>query len=291
MKMELADAVIHYEESGKGIPLIFLHGYHIDHKCFYLPVEKRWRGLKGFRRIYPDLPGMGLTQLNRPVSSTEKLFSLLIQFIDRITDRKPFALAGYSYGGYLARGVLKHRSHLVLGMFLLCPVVIPERKSRILPEMTVLEKDSDLISGLSEDERGFFTESAVIQTREVYMRMKEEIFEPLKLADRKMMKDLKRQAYGFESPIDNIQINYSGPVSFLAGRQDFIVGYEDIYGIYNDYDHGELIILDKAGHNLQIERADEFKRVFLLWIERVKVYYSGSSSMAMVKTSQSSGKA
>ncbi|MBN2657746.1 MAG: alpha/beta hydrolase [Spirochaetales bacterium] len=272
MRMELDGADIYYEEFGEGIPLLFLHGYHIDHKCFSCPVEERMGGLDGFRRIYPDLPGMGLTELKRPVDSTEELFSLLMAFIDRITEGKPFALAGYSYGGYVARGVLRARYRKIRGMFLLCPVIVPDRRSRILPDFHVLEKDFDFLESLALEDREIFGESCVIQNEEVFRKFKKEIAEPFLLADRTMLKNLQRQAYAFEEPVDNLNLNFEGPVHFLAGRQDSIVGYEDIYSIFNDYPKGELSVLNGAGHNLQIEREEEFGRLLKQWAEKVRAF-------------------
>jgi len=267
--METDRAKVYYEEYGEGIPLVFLHGYHIDHKCLSVPIEERAGGLEGFRRIYPDLPGMGLTELKEPVSTTEELFAIILPFIDRITDGKPFAVAGYSYGGYLARGVVKVRTKKVLGMLLVCPVIFPERTSRIVPDFVVQEQDVEFIQKLSPEDREFFTESCVIQTETVYNKFRKEIAEPFALADRKMLKNLQRQAYSFEKPVDKTNMDFDGPSLFLAGRQDSVVGYEDIYSIFNNYSGAELTILNRAGHNLQIEREAEFLRLVEAWSQRV----------------------
>lgn len=270
MKMDLEKAVIHYEENGRGLPLIFLHGYHIDHKCLSIPVEKITGEEQPFRRIYPDLPGMGRTELRERVDSTEELYAVILEFIDRISGGGPFAAVGYSYGGYLARALARDRGDRLRGLFLVCPVVIPDRTARILPPCRVFQKDEEFISTLEPSDRSFLTEAAVIQTESVYKRLKEEIIEPFELADREMMKNLQRNSYGFDKPVDNLGLNFEGPVQFLAGHQDSVVGYEDIYSIFDDYPNGELTILNRAGHNLQIEREEEFSRIFLNWLEKVR---------------------
>jgi pimeloyl-ACP methyl ester carboxylesterase len=52
---------VHYAEQGAGRPVLLLHGAGVDHRepeaCF----EPVFRGVAGYRRIYPDLPGMGRT--------------------------------------------------------------------------------------------------------------------------------------------------------------------------------------------------------------------------------------
>ena len=215
---------------------------------------------------------MGKTVLKKRVNSTEELFPILLQFIDKITNGAPFAVTGYSYGGYLARALIKYRPKQIKGMFLLCPVIVPDQAARLLPNFRVITEDKEFLSTLSKNERLFFTSSAVIQTESVYNRVKKELMEPFKLADRKMLKNLQRDGYAFEQTIDNLVPGFNGPVQFLAGRQDSVVGYEDILSIFEDYPNGELTVLNGAGHNLQIEREKAFTRIFGNWMKRVLVY-------------------
>ncbi|MDA3811359.1 MAG: alpha/beta hydrolase [Spirochaetaceae bacterium] len=268
----MENANIYYEQYGEGIPLIFLHGYHIDGKCFSIPVERFLQEGNHFCRVYPDLPGMGRTTLRERVDTTEKLFNIMLQFIDIVSDYGDFAVVGYSYGGYLARALVKHRKERLKGIFLLCPVIIPDRGGRLLPDFRIVVEDRDFLCTLDEEERTFFTGSAVVQTERVYKRMKKEIIEPFKLADHEMLKDLQKNAYAFEKPIDNLNHFFEGPVQFLAGRQDSVVGYEDILSIFEDYPNGELTILNGAGHNLQIEREKAFSRIFRNWLKRILFY-------------------
>ncbi len=274
MIMNLESADIYYEQYGKGIPIIFLHGYHIDHKCLSIPVESIITDEKKFSRIYPDLPGMGKTILKERIDSTDELFRIMLQFIDKITDGGDFAVAGYSYGGYLARALVKAYPDRIKGMFLLCPVIIPNQAARLKPDFRIIKEDKKFLETLSKGDRDFFADSAVIQTKEIYKRMKTEIMEPFEMADRDMMKNLQHDAYGFEEPIDNLGITFDGPVQFLAGRQDSVVGYEDISTIFEDYPNSEMTVLNGAGHNLQIEREKAFSRIFQNWTKRVLFYCS-----------------
>jgi pimeloyl-ACP methyl ester carboxylesterase len=49
---------IHCAEHGTGMPLVALHGAGVDHREIEAAVEAIVPGT-GYRRIYPDLPGMG----------------------------------------------------------------------------------------------------------------------------------------------------------------------------------------------------------------------------------------
>ena len=67
-------------------------------------------------------------------------------------------------------------------------------------------------------------------------------------------------------------INFSKPSLFIAGRQDNAVGYHDLCNLIEDCPRATFVILDIAGHNLQIEQEEVFNSLFLNWLERVEKY-------------------
>ena len=59
---------VHFAEHGSGTPVVALHGVGVDHREMAASLEpvfadRPWhrRTGPGYRRIYPDLPGMGRT--------------------------------------------------------------------------------------------------------------------------------------------------------------------------------------------------------------------------------------
>lgn len=60
MKRRIDEVLVHYVEHGGGAPLVALHGVGVDHREIEAAIEAIVPGT-GYRRIYPDLPGMGLS--------------------------------------------------------------------------------------------------------------------------------------------------------------------------------------------------------------------------------------
>jgi pimeloyl-ACP methyl ester carboxylesterase len=58
MECRINQVLIHYVEHGTGTPLVALHGAGVDHREIEAALENILPAL-GYRRIYPDLPGMG----------------------------------------------------------------------------------------------------------------------------------------------------------------------------------------------------------------------------------------
>jgi pimeloyl-ACP methyl ester carboxylesterase len=57
---KVSKAELYYEEFGAGKPIIMIHGYSPDHRLMTGCMEPIFNTREGWRRIYIDLPGMGL---------------------------------------------------------------------------------------------------------------------------------------------------------------------------------------------------------------------------------------
>lgn len=111
---------------------------------------------------------------------------------------------------------------------------------------------------------------AVMQNRPSYDRYKKEIDCGLKLANEAFIEKLKRK-YAFSFDVDNPRkAKYGKPVLLIAGRQDSCVGYHDLWNIVENYPHATFAVLDRAGHNLQIEQAGLLNSLVNDWLDRTE---------------------
>ncbi|WP_226760039.1 alpha/beta fold hydrolase [Arthrobacter sp. SO3] len=85
------------------MPLLALHGAGGDHREIEAAIEAVVPG-SGYRRIYPDLPGMGRSTTG-DLGCNDDVAALIIEFIDRL-EAGPMTLLGHSYGAYRARAGL-----------------------------------------------------------------------------------------------------------------------------------------------------------------------------------------
>jgi pimeloyl-ACP methyl ester carboxylesterase len=106
MLLKLKDIDIYHEEAGSGRPLLILHGWPADHRQMIYDIEPLFQNSEGWRRIYPDLPGMGKTRGADWITHQDHLLDIVLKFMDAIAPGRRFVVAGASYGGYLARGVI-----------------------------------------------------------------------------------------------------------------------------------------------------------------------------------------
>ncbi len=109
MECRVRDIPVYYEEIGVGRPLLMLHGSHPDHREMTYNMAPLFEQRSGWRRIYPDLPGRGKTPGADWITGEDQMLEVALEFIDAVAPGERFAVAGYSYGGYLARGIVYQR--------------------------------------------------------------------------------------------------------------------------------------------------------------------------------------
>jgi pimeloyl-ACP methyl ester carboxylesterase len=212
---------------------------------------------------------MGKTQGRPWITGSDQMLEVVLEFIDGVIPNQHFVVAGESYGGYLARGVIKERRALADGLLLICPVANQETRQDNAPALEVLEKDEGFLNSLTEEDRQYFEGISVVQNRRVWERFREEILPGLKVADYAFLEKSLGQHVSYMVDVDLIEEPYQQPTLMVMGRQDSMVGYHDHWQLIENYPRASFVILDKAGHNLQIEQDILFSALVKEWLNRI----------------------
>jgi pimeloyl-ACP methyl ester carboxylesterase len=106
----------------------------------------------------------------------------------------------------------------------------------------------------------------VLLNKRVWERYKEEVLPSLKIADYSFLENCK-EPINFN--VDEFEKPYMKPTLMLVGRQDSVVGYRGLWNIIEMYPRASFVLLDKAGHALQIEQDVLFSETVKEWLSRV----------------------
>lgn len=256
MDCALDDVNVHYVEHGRGVPLVALHGAGVDHREIEGALEAIVPA-DGYRRIYPDLPGMGRSTVGG-LTSNEDVVALLARFIDRVAP-EPVLLVGHSYGAYLARGVTARRPDIVRGLALLCPLAeqtgaVPAHRARV--------EEPDAYDDLDPAHRAGFDEYFVVRTRHTARLYHERVAPGMALVD----EDALGRIFG-RWPLDLTSDPFSPPSLIVAGLHDSVVGFAGAVSLLDQYPGATLAVID-AGHALVHERPDLLGALFGDWLDR-----------------------
>ncbi|MDG3044481.1 alpha/beta hydrolase [Bacillus altitudinis] len=258
---------IYHKVIGEGFPIVILHGWTLDHQVMLHALEPVFEKQSGWKRIYIDLPGMGRSEEHPSIQNSDDMLEAVLRLLDEMIPDEQFIVCGYSYGGYIARGIVHSRREIVRGLLLVAPMTIPVFDKRVVPEKTVLKSDSHLISQLSSEEADEFCSMAVVQGKMEWERFRDEIYLPSKQTNHEFINNILQNGYGYTF---DISAEFQYPTLMITGRQDDVVGYQDAWRLIEDYPRATFAVLDMAGHNLQIEQPDVFHSLVHNWLNRLE---------------------
>ena len=202
-----------------------------------------------FKRIYVDLPGQGKSELPMELANSDGLLDVMTDFARQVI-REDFVMVGESYGGYLSRGIMTKMMDKVMGLGLICPVGVPDRTKRELPEMNM----------------------RIIDCNFAYDRYRRDIRDAAPTIQRNFIRKLlKNYLMSFEPDEIIADEKFMKPAVFIMGRQDIVTGYRDFMNMYECYPRATMLILDGGGHQLQRENIPMFETAMKNWLGSIAV--------------------
>lgn len=248
MQCDLDNATIDWEEHGAGKPILFLHGWTMDRRLEVADYERFFATRAGWRRIYPDLPGMGHSIAKPGLTCQDDMLVALLAFIERVLPGERFVLAGTSLGGYLARAIAVRLRPRVRGLLLRVPAVIPDTTKRTLPNVAPLTP-----SAAYERKMRTLVQPAIDATAPLIHEMRA---------------DPARYALSFD--LAAAEKGFSAPTLILAGRQDTTVGYRDAWDIVESYPRATFAVIDGADHIWPVDDPGVLDALVDDWLRRIE---------------------
>lgn len=268
MQCNLGDIAIFYETYGSGRPIVMLPGRPSDHRVMLRFMEPLFTQRDGWLRIYPDLPGTGRTPGMVSLATHDQMLDTMLAFIDTVIPGQRFVLAGLSYGGYLARGVVSHRAALIDGIMLCAPQVKAEPAQAHLPPSITLVEDPTLMAQLEPDEAQIVVDLVVVQNHTVVEAVRDVLAE-VQIADHPFNERLEA-AGPFSFDVDTLPAAFVAPTLILTARQDNLCGYRDAWDLLDNYPRATFAVLDRAGHFVNIEQDVLCQALMREWLDRVE---------------------
>ncbi|MBN2002463.1 MAG: alpha/beta hydrolase [Anaerolineae bacterium] len=273
MYRKIRDLEVYCEIIGEGKPLVMVHGMGVDHRTMKGCMEPVFQNRTDeWQRIYFDLPGMGKTKGADWITNSDGMLEFVLAFVDEVSPHEPFLIVGESYGGYLARGVVLKRPDDVDGMLLICPLVFPDDEQRDVSPCPVVARDPVLYESLDPEERYFLDSFLANQNAENWERFGDEMLAGFEMGDAAFKARIRETAesYTFTFDVDTLPVPFEKPSLIFTGRQDCLVGYRDAWKLLDAYPRSSFVVLDRAGHGLQIDQAALFGTLVNEWLDRVK---------------------
>ncbi len=248
--IEFENGTITYEVTGKGTPVVFLHGY--------LESRKIWDGIvkdfsENHRFISIDLPGHGRSGTFDDFHSMEFMAETVHAVIKNLGLKKVW-LMGHSMGGYVALAFLELFPDSLYGLGLIHShpfVDSNETKEKRAHEIELVEKGKkDLIIANSIPNT-----YAVINKD----RLKEEINITKEIAKGNPEDGIVANLKGMLKRPDRSELlkNTSLPVLIIAGEKDTIIPLDSVSKKIPLPTDSQFIKLEKSGHMGFVEEKEK----------------------------------
>ena len=274
MRFDVDGHSIDYEVRGEGRAIVLLHGLTTDRRLLIEACEPVLGEGSGLRRIYLDLPGLGVSTGNPERAAADSLVEALASLVREIAGERPLLL-GYAYGAYLAQGIAGAVD--LGGLCLVCPVVEADFGKRSTTPRHVVVRDPDLPFSDDPREREAFTEVAVRQTQVVLERFQRAVHPANIVADVGFVTAV-RCFYALARPYMQALHTFDRPAAIVCGRHDHWVGFEDAVRLARALRGASFTVAADCGQLLPIEAPELLHGVLREWLARIEATAADSQS-------------
>jgi 3-oxoadipate enol-lactonase len=240
LKIALEGVELAYQRSGRGTPLVLLHGYPLDHTTWE-PVVPFLQD--GADLILPDLRGFGESRALQLGYTLADMAADVASLLDRLRIGQ-VAIAGHSMGGYIALAFARAFPERVRGLGLIASQAVadsPEgRKGRYATADQVRQRGVGVVADSMPPR---LTSDPILEQalREIVMRQ----------SPPGIIAALQAMASRLDSTPD--LPGYEFPVVVVHGVQDLLVPVERARAVLPLVRHGQLVVLEGVGHMPMME--------------------------------------
>lgn len=260
MKLNINGISLALDDSGSGIPVMFIHGYPLSREIWQLQLA----GLSDIAHVIaPDLRGHGESQATNGEYSMELLANDCAALLDAIPVTQKVVLCGLSMGGYIAFAFLRKFASRLAGLILTATRALPDsEKARGNREKALAQVKTEGINKIIEDMLPKLFSPATLSDNSILLNQVRQIMQSTAL------EGFKGDLLGMKNRPDSTpllsQINI--PTLLVFGEQDQIIPLDEARAMHAAIPGSRLEIIADAGHLLNLEQPQKFNEILRRFI-------------------------
>lgn len=260
---QLSDCSLFYLDEGQGPPLLFIHGFPLDHTMWRQQIAE-FR--QTHRVLAVDLPGFGQSSPAPSEMSISGFADQLAEFLDQLGVTEKVTLCGLSMGGSIAlQFALRHPEKLARLILCDCRAVAdsPEaQKMRHDLADRVLKQGPEFVAEAMASR--LFAASTLAQQPEVVQSIQSVILAsaPASIAGG------SRALANREDVVPRLG-EIATPTLVLVGSEDIISTVDEMRHIAEGLPHGTLAVIQGAGHMAPLEAPTKVNAAIREWLSQL----------------------
>lgn len=254
---------LHFQEQGKGTPLLLIHGFPFSGAMWNRQLEAL---SSGARVLVPDLPGFGDSPAIHAAYTVEQYAEDCVAMLDALDILEPVALGGLSMGGYIALAFAR---------------LFPERLRGLLLFSTRAGADSAEAKANRDKTIAQVKENgAAVVTEGMYPKLLAPATYTEQPAVAAELQDIMRAAspegvIGALSAMRDrpdstgLLSGIGVPTLIVHGQEDSVIPPSEAEAMAKAIPDSELHLLAKAGHLPNLEQTADFNRIALNFLRKL----------------------
>ena len=235
-------------EQGKGVPLVLVHGYPLDHSM--------WQGqLDGLsadcRLIAPDLRGFGASDVTPGTATMAQMADDIAALLDALGVREPIVFCGLSMGGYVAWQFAIRHAHRLAKLILCDTRVVADSKEAAEGRHKTAEKVLGAGSGIAAEGilPKLFAPATYEQQPQIVEATRQVILRTNPAGIAAALRGMAERE-DFTSRLAHIGV----PTLVLCGEHDKISPPDEMNSFAKQIPHAQFVQIAGAGHMAPLEQ-------------------------------------
>ncbi|MFA5895273.1 MAG: alpha/beta hydrolase [Candidatus Shapirobacteria bacterium] len=257
-EVKVGDVSMHYATSGKGRPLLFVHGWTNNWKG-YIPMAQYL--YKDYQFIGVDLPGFGDSD-RLDSYNLKSQADYLAGFINEMKIKKP-VVVGHSMGAYVVSTFYSRHPNVASHIILIAPMFLKNNKTAMVKVMGVmyrlLRKSKLAMSAVKRivdtKRYTYFTAKHINMYKFDKKIIDETGFEGKLKASKEVYVDMGMAIS--KTHIDDLIEKNTIPVDLIFGKFDKLTNATQARKLLDGRGKYNIEEVDEAGHVLTVEQPEE----------------------------------
>ena len=251
MNYEIGDMTLYCEKKGSGNPILFIHGFPLNH-TLWSPVSEILK--EHYTCIMPDLRGHGKSSVSDSVTISE-MASDLHKLLDKMKIDKPVTVCGLSMGGYVTFEFIRQNPKRVSHVILADTRANADDDAKKQERKVIADKVSQEGSKIVADGMitHLFADNAPQNLKDEWQKKMAQTPKEGMVASLLAMAD-RRDSNDFLSEI-------KVPTLLVVGNSDLITPPNVHELMHEKIPNSKLEIIKDAGHMTPVESTDIFARL------------------------------
>lgn len=246
----LGGAKIEVDDRGRGLPVLFVHGFPLDHSMWQAQIDEL---SQNYRTIAPDLRGFGASSPSSGTVTMRQFADDLVALLDGLKVTEPAVLCGLSMGGYVAWQFWRHHANRLRALVLCDTKASADTEEAAAGRHKLAAAVIATGHGAARDAMlpKLFAKRTPEEKPELIERTKSMIAraqpESIAAALRGMAERPDATPW-----LSEIRV----PTLVVVGAEDAITTLDEMRGMASQIAGAELVVVPDAGHMAPLERPD-----------------------------------